>query len=341
MKNPWIAGIALFLLGTGVGWVSRGSVKGDSAPDARTAAAPHAASPQKEPAASASSTAPATPGKRAIREPEPKKDKPERPEVDTEAITKHMSRELVKRQRAKFEKHTERLAEALSLNEAQKAGLDAWIEERLAGIESIDFTKPETIGGKDSLFSDLSLKSLEEKLEGTLNDEQKVAFTAFRERDRQARVDSLALKRLSQIQGVIEFDEGQRDKVYEILAEGAAGTIDREQDKKDPSAIFTEGMGIDMDPYGLGIQDAMQEAFGDTTNVGGAPDRKQMAAKLREVIDGRIEAKVEQLRPVLNERQLEQYRAELRNKGTGFLSSALMGLEAADGEDTHMVIPVN
>ena len=73
----------------------------------------------------------------------------------------------------------------------------------------------------------------------------------------------------------------------------------------------------------MGDPAAMQEATGD---------QKKMVQKLREVIDKRIDAKVELLRPVLNDKQLEQYRTELKTKGLGVYGTVLSGMEAGSGK---------
>ena len=146
------------------------------------------------------------------------------------------------------------------------------------------------------------------------------------------------------MQGVIDFEEGQRDEVYKILSDAAAEKLREQSANPDPSSLFTDGMGIEMDPYDLGVQDAMREAFTDVEDPTKV-DQKQMAEKLREVINRRIDEKVERLRPLLNEKQLEQYRAELKNKGSGFLGNALIGMDAAAGEGgtttTTIEIPAN
>ncbi len=53
-----------------------------------------------------------------------------------------------------------------------------------------------------------------------------------------------------------------------------------------------------------------------------------MAKNMRELIDKRIEEKINQLRPVLNDKQLARYREELKSKGMGIYGTAIMGMEA-------------
>jgi hypothetical protein len=194
-------------------------------------------------------------------------------------------------------------------------------------LADMDFSNPESLEGMTDLVGGLSDKAIHDQLAATLTDEQKTAFNAFKEKEIQTKVDSAALKSLSQLQGVVDFEEGQRDEVYKILSTEAEKRILQEQEKPDPTAMFTEGMGIEMDPYGLGLQQAMTDAITERAKSGEATDTKATTQTMREIIDTRINEKVEQLRPVLNEKQLEQYRSELKTKGLGVFGTALMGME--------------
>ena len=72
----------------------------------------------------------------------------------------------------------------------------------------------------------------------------------------------------------------------------------------------------------------MTESVGDPSKAEGAHDSKEMMKHLREVIDKRIDEKVERLRPVLNDKQLELYRSELKSKGLGVYGPMMMGQES-------------
>lgn len=343
-KNQGLAGILVFVVGIAVGWFSRGSM---GPVEEKTAAKVEAPAKSPAPAAAVAvkedKPAPsAVPGKRAIRDATPKK-APAGPDPEQmKKIQGQVAKAMAGRQRAKFEQYIAKLSESLSLTEAQKAGLTKWLDERIEKMESMDLTDPSSMTESGGMLASLTNKALEEELAKSLTEEQKASLAGFKERESQSKVDALALKNLSQMQGVFEFEEGQRDEVYKILAAAAEEKIKKQAANPDPSSIFTDGMGIEMDPYDLGIQDAMTEAFKGSGKPGEAPDRKAMAENLRKVIDDRISAKVDQLRPVLNEKQLEQYRTELKNKGSGFLGNALIGLEGSDGEGTStstIVIP--
>ena len=115
--------------------------------------------------------------------------------------------------------------------------------------------------------------------------------------------------------------------MYKLLSEGAETTLKTEDEKPDVSKMFTEGMGIEMDPYDLGLQHVMTTVMADDKNLTEAAGQKEVAKKIRAAFDERIEAKVELLRPVLNEKQLGQYRTELKTKGLGVYGNMLSGME--------------
>jgi hypothetical protein len=248
---------------------------------------------------------------------------------------------LAAQKRAQLQQRIDKLAEALGLTDVQKSGLQRWLDERIAKIESIGAEDMDKLQDDGDLIKLLTNQALEEQLLTSLTSEQRTAFDEFRTRETQSRVDAAALKSLSQMQGVIQFEGDQRDAVYQILNDTAAARIKKEDESPDSSMISLNGLGIDLDPYDLGLQNAMTEAALMSRTSGDETDRKQMAENFRTLIDQRIDNKVDQMRPVLNENQLEQYRAELQSKGTGILGGAMMNLESGESGVHSIVIPAN
>lgn len=330
-------GVLIFVVGVSVGWVSKSSI-GPGAVADHSPAKPStkdtgksAASPDAKEAA-----APPVVSKRAIRENTPKSAKAV-PTIDPEEMKQaqtQMAKAMAERHKTEFERHLGKLAESLSLTDAQKATASKWIEEQIRKVSEIDLSDPSSMADGGALSS-LTTQAMEEQLKASLSDDQKAAFEQFKEKETRAKVDSMALKSLSQLQGVVDFEEGQRDKVYEILAAEAERKAAADAKRSDPASLFTAGMGIDLDPYDLGLQEAMTSGMME----GSGTDEKSIMANLRKVVDERINAKVELLRPVLNEKQLEQYRNELKTKGTGFLGGAMMGTEGESHDSSTIVLP--
>jgi len=247
-------------------------------------------------------------------------------------MQEEMSKAMVKRQRDKFEQQISTLTENLNLSADQKGKLTTWLDDGMKKLEGLDFTDPKSMTNLPELSKLLTDKALEDQLAPSLTDDQKAALVEFKDREHRSKVDTAALKSLSKLQGVVRFEDGQRDEVYKLLAQAAETRVAEESPVQDMTAMLTEGMGIEMDPYDLGIQQALTDSMMDSaTRQEAGGDQKKTAQKLRETIDKRINAKVDLLRPVLNEKQLEQYRNELKSKGLGIYGTVLSGMEAGQG----------
>ncbi len=320
----------MLCIGIAIGWNAKPMPTPSVSPVASGLTPP----PSKPVVAVASSEDP-PPGKHALRDSVVKKPSnmmPTEAEMDqAKKMQAEMSKAMVKHQRAKFEQQIDRLTESLSLTADQKAKLTNWLDDGMKKLEGLDFTDPKAMTELPELSKLLTPKALEDQLASSLSAEQQTAFTDYKEREHHDQVDAAALKSLSKLQGVIQFEDGQRDEVYQVLTKSAEASLLAKNENPDIAAMFTEGMGIEMDPYDLGLQQAMTESMGDPAKLQeNAGDQKQILGKLREVIDKRIDAKVELLRPVLNDKQLEQYRTELKTKGMGVYGTVLSGLDAQD-----------
>jgi len=332
MKIPIIVGGVMLALGIAIGWVAKPLPK-------LTITQAVASAPAVRPPISPAKDSPAeVPGKRAIRPPEPAKADPiSLPPAQKEQVQKmqeQMTKNIVARQRQKFENQIARLTESLALTDGQKAKLENWLDERMKAMETLDITDADSMGDMPEIANQLTNEALASQLDGTLTPEQQTALADFKESEHRNEVDSLALKSLAKLQGIIQFEDGQRDEVYKLLSESAEESIKNASKNPDLSSMFTEGMGLEMDPYDLGIQQAMTEAMTDPSAkkgvLGGNAD---FAKNIREVIDTRIEAKVEKLRPALNDRQLDAYRNELKTKGLGIYSTVLSTMESVPGAE--------
>lgn len=328
MKNLILVGALMLGLGFTIGWVSKPVPDGVSPRTTATTSSSKApvTAVEEKPAP------PVADAKRSERvKPEPKKnpgDLTDEQMAQAKKAQGDMAKQMIKRYRSTLEQHIEKLAKNLNLTETQRASVQAWLDERMSKLESVDFTDEKSMMTLMESGKELTAKALEESLAASLTPDQKTSLTAFQEKEHQTKVDAAALKSLSKLQGVIEFEEGQRDEIYKLLSEGADADLRKKKDIHDPSAMFTESMGMDMDPYGLGLQEMMTDAAGgfDKLVAGEAPaDEKDMKQRMREAVDKRIEQKVDLLRPVLNDTQLDRYRQELKTKGLGFYGGFLGG----------------
>lgn len=328
MKSNWIIGTLMLGLGTAIGWVVK------PAPPSRVATAADGVSASK--AAASVTATPSTEstvlGKRAQREPAAKKpsNMPTEAQMDqARKMQTDLAKDMVKRHRAKLEQQIERLGDKIQLTGSQKAGLTAWLDEQMKKMESMDLSDPLAMVKLPEVAGSITNEALESQLAPSLTDEQQAAMVDFKDNELHLKVDALALKSLSKLQGVIEFEDGQRDEIYKILTKNAEVTTAAELKDPDVSKMITEGIGIEMDPYDLGLQKIMMESITDLGKRGDSIEgMPQITEKMREMLDKRIEEKIDELRPVLNEKQLARYREELKSKGMGIYQSALMNVSS-------------
>lgn len=316
--------LATLGLGIAIGWFAKPdsqAVAGPSAPAQAAASAPKPVA-SSEPASSRSAKSERTAEHKAALEKKKAQSKADiaQEESDAADAKDRMTNAFADSYRKKLEGYLATLDENLNLTPAQKESLKKAIEGQLEEMKKLmsredaednpaDFMKNLPPMGPDAL--DASLAAI-------LSPEQKTTFDAYKTREKARQVDAKALKKLSNLQGLIEFKEGQRDEVYRILSESA----ERSLAKPNPMAAITDafsggaGMNIDMDPYDLGIQQIFMDSASDMHHLEDG-DQKAMAKAFREKIDKLIDDKVNELKPVLDEAQLEKYRQELKTKGLG------------------------
>jgi hypothetical protein len=242
-------------------------------------------------------------------------------EVQAEEAGKEMQKQMAKRmtdvQRKKFEARFSKLCAELNLSPDQQAKIRAAMEERFTKMgELFTFDGSDDSAAKmKELSAMMKGDALDEATAALLTDEQKTGFDALKGRERQSRIDSKALKDLGNLGTVLDLTQGQKDAVYGVLSEQAA----KQEDSNKSTAMmgmFTEGMGIQIDDE-IGIQDILQEQM--ENHVDGPPSgdiRKTIEETIRKRTDERVEA----LRPVLTEQQLQQYRAHLETKAAGMMN---------------------
>ncbi len=257
--------------------------------------------------------------------------RPARPAIDTskreieakateagKKMQQQMAQRMTDMQRKKFEARFAKLCAELNLSPDQQAKIRAAMEERFVKMgELFSFDGSGDNSAKMKELSDLMERDgLEEATAALLNDQQKAGFDALKAKERQSRIDSRALKDLGTLGTVLDLTQEQKDAVYGVLSEQAA----RQEDAKKPSSmmnLFTEGMGIEIDDE-LGLTDLIHEQMDPEGHKKVSDgDFKQVIA---DTIKTRTDERIEALRPVLNDQQLQQYRSHLETKASGMMN---------------------
>jgi hypothetical protein len=220
-------------------------------------------------------------------------------------------------QRKKFEARFAKLCTALNLTPDQQVKIRASMEERFTKMgELFTFDGEGANAEKMDGFSALMKgDGIDEITAALLTDEQKSGFDAIKAKERQSRIDSKALKDLGNLGTVLDLSQDQKDAVYGVFSELAAKREDA-QKSTGMMSLFTEGMGVQIDDE-LGVSDLMQEHMGAD---GGRPPDVDFKEFMAETLKKRTDERVDALRPVLNEQQLQQYRTHLETKAAGMLN---------------------
>lgn len=298
-------------IGIAIGWFARPM----PGPISAGAENPSAAAPS--PSGDAKPLAEARPAKSDRERPDSK----QREESGPPEMVVRMQEAGVERHRGNLEQYVATLTESLKLTPEQTDQLKAAVEAQIEALRG--FTSGAGNAADPGGMPALGTDPLEASIAAMLSASQKEDFESFKQREKTRKVDTLALKNLSHLQGIVDFKEGQRDAIYEILSRSAEAAVEN-PDPATVGGVLNEGMNGEMDAYGLGLQKMVTQLMLGSTAGG---DQKSALREFREAFEKRVDAKVEELRPVLDDAQLERYRAELKSKGLGSYAPLLIGRE--------------
>ena len=240
---------------------------------------------------------------------------------------------MKKRQMDKINARIAKLTAELDLTPEQQAKLRQTLEAKLNGFESM-FSGDGDPSQMNELSMLLSGNGTDQVLESLLTPEQKAAHEALKTRELANRVESKALKSLAKL-SFLDLSQQQKDAAYAILYADAETTAETTSPENTMLSLMTDGMGIDLDFEDLGLSGALE--MEESVASGERPDPAEVMARMKESRMQRVNEKVEALRPVLNETQLEAYRKNLESKSEGMLGGMfggmeVRGLEAGDDE---------
>lgn len=320
MRNLIVVGGLMLGLGFAIGWIAKPVPSGKTAES--RAVRP---SPDRSVEAPASPPAAISKTKSAVREPTKPQETPPGISEQAKSMQADASKMIVDRLRSRLEKRIATLTEELDLTVGQTDLLTTWLNGKMKGMETLDFQNPESMNAMTTTMQSLNEKSLDAELEASLSAEQTAAMGDFKSREHQNKVDSTALKNLSKLRGIIQLEEGQQEAVYQALVKEADATVQKANDRAD-MPMMNEELGIDMDPYGLGLMDMMYDIGTNAGESGEMTDPQSLQKHFKQNLERRINEKIELMRPVLNEKQLGQYRTELEKKGAGFFGNAFSGM---------------
>jgi hypothetical protein len=329
MKSTVLTGTLCLALGFTIGWLSK---PGRSEAVAITGDDP-----------STSATPKASPSTRIIDSPAVPS-KAHRPEADTTtkkpavtmgrpnlAMQERFENMIVDQARKKSSAKVAELAEKLGLSAQQAAALQAHFDNEIADITG----DPNSQDGMPDMLALSKLqtnKSIDAALADILTDEQATAYEELKTNERNRQVESRAYKDLARVNSVLDLNDDQKNAVYDILYEQAAGKVDKSDDAGSAMAMVMNGHGIDIDVDDIGLGGIIESATAlDSNGDPGQMSREDIRQSMREQNQKRINDQVDRLAPALTPEQAEQYRKHLESKSSGMFQHMLIEEGDPDG----------
>jgi hypothetical protein len=230
-----------------------------------------------------------------------------------------------KRQQAKLDARISKLVSQLNLTSEQEAALRKAASERMGSFGEMmsgNFD-PSKIG--EMLNSDV----IDDALADILTPEQQEELEAVEKREIANKVEAQALRALAKLSN-LDLSQAQKDAAYDILYKDAESSVGNESPATGIVSMITEGFGIELDSDALGVATAIIPSADVIAGGGVEQDPQAMMNKAQETMNQRIDDKVEAMRPVLNDNQLDQYRKDLELKSGGIFGGLLNGFGAGE-----------
>jgi len=277
--------IAVFLLGSAVGWLVRGGGGGLEGGAPTTTARPFATGP----------SGPSTgPDPAAAARPRERNVKPATPEGE---VSRSEAGRFLADVRKDMELRLANWVQSLALTPAQVARLRVAIDNTMTAAETAADTG--NFGGPW-----LDGAALTEALDGVLDDAQRQRWQDWQVRRRSARVEARASTALAEIESALVLDGAQPQAVREAMLRRA------ETEATDDAPPVSMAIAPDV------LAEIQRRLTVDTE------DPAAFETTAREVIGEKIERELAGLREVLRPEQLEAYRRLLTRKHAGWLNPA-------------------
>ncbi len=216
--------------------------------------------------------------------------------------------------RGEDEQQIRKLSSAMNLAPWQVERLGKYLNDRRAKVAEIYRTNDDTTFDKVSEILDPEL--FDSMLKELLTPEQAELYLENKTKERDTKVDNASLAKLAAFNSAVDLRPDQRDAIYEVLYADAASQVDKkaESDRKNKlrfnTGIFnpsdyTDGRDI-FDFSNSGEITRIYDSAGD--------DPESIKKGIKALVDQRIEERLGRFSSILDQSQLEQYRADLKKK---------------------------
>ncbi|MFC4991406.1 hypothetical protein [Rubritalea tangerina] len=318
MKPTYLLFGAAIAVSFGAGWILNNSDSESGGGSEKTAQGKQQNAGPAELAATGTSGKPASPRKSVSPSNSVSKDEEVKPEGETrdaerqkrrEEWRKQMSSRMVDRQQKQFDAKIANLVEKLGLTPQQEEQLRAHYAKKIEAYEEMmagGFEGMRSMDGMEKMAAIMGDGDLTAAMEEILTDEQLGDFEALKTSERKNDIESSAMKSMASLQGVVTLDDTQKDAVYDILYAEAESNVDKNSPVSSMMSAFTGGMMMNIDTSMVEQRMAIE--------ADESLDAEQKKAKVEEMQQANIDAKVQRFDGILTETQQSQYRQSLESQ---------------------------
>lgn len=290
------------MVGIGIGWFFK-SASGDGRtasagdPSRSETAAPPAASAGIAPGLSAGRSGESPAGKSHARP--PKEDKQDIAKLALDATTKHLMDTMQEQQTKRREERIAKLVEKLGLDASQEAKLRDYFKKQADPTVAYDGKSVQMTQRNDG-------PSLDDFLKDLLSDSQEQDYEKMKQAENEQRIEARTLRDMASLTQSVELRPEQRDAVYAALQEQT-----RNEESSPGPKMFGAGMitpPMELGGAGSSVDTVMSLRFAGPE--GSEPDQSAIE-QAQQQRQAQIDEKVNRMSGVLDEKQLDQYRASL------------------------------
>lgn len=218
------------------------------------------------------------------------------------------------RMRGEDEQRIKKLSSALDLAPWQVEKLGKYLNDRRAKMAEISRNHDDNTF--DKVTEILDPKHFDSMLKELLTPEQAELYGENKTKERDSKVDSASLAKLAAFSSEVDLRPEQRDAVYEVLYADAASQVDKKAESDRKSGLDSYPGAFDPGDYTDGRDIFDFSDSGEITRIydSAGDDPESIKKGIKALVDQRIEERLGRFSGILDQGQLDQYRADLKKK---------------------------
>ncbi len=222
------------------------------------------------------------------------------------------SRQQGERLRGEDEQRITKLTSAMNLAPWQVEKLEKYLNDRRAKVVEISKENDDTTF--DKVTEILDPKHFDSMLKELLTPEQAELYGDNKTKERDTKVDSASLAKLAAFNSAVDLRPEQRDAIYEVLYADAARQVDKKAESDRKNGLDSYPGVFDPGDYTDGRDIFDFSDSGEITRIydSARNDPESIKKGIKALVDKRIEERLGQFSGILDQSQLDQYRADLK-----------------------------